>query len=125
MIKTAGKGDICDTPAGVVQKMAAYFQPVCVQEIYGGLLQVMFEEPAAFAPADISGGGNLIQRDLFSVVLIEKGYHIFLNLQVFVCFLPVQSQFFIFPQSAPQDLHKRDGLQLISFCSGFLQSNDS
>lgn len=126
MIKAAGKGDICDAPVSGVQKTAAYFQPVCVQKINGGLLQVAPEDPAAFAPADISGGGDLIQCDLFSVMLIEEGDHVLLDLQILIHLLSVRTgdQFLVFLQSVPEGLHESDDFYFVSFFSLFLQSGD-
>lgn len=70
MVKTAGYRNLGDAGAGVCQQIPADLQPVFVCKIDGRLPEVAFEDNAAFAAADVSGGGYGVERQCVLVMLV-------------------------------------------------------
>ena len=57
VIESTCRCDLCDPECGGFQQAAADLEPVMIQEIYRGLLQIKFEDDTAFAAADVPRGG--------------------------------------------------------------------
>ena len=82
MVIPAGDGNLCDAEGGVFQKIAADFHPVGIEECHWGLPQVFLENFAAFAPADIAGRCDILQLNIFRIVLMHIGNHLLLQMDV-------------------------------------------
>ena len=54
MIKPTAKRNLRNAFLGIPKQTAACLEPECIQEIHRGLLQIVFEDMAAFAAAYVS-----------------------------------------------------------------------
>ena len=63
MPESAGCRRLCHTESVLQQQTPADLEPVLIEEINGSLLQTVPEDAAAFAPADIPRGGDIVQGD--------------------------------------------------------------
>lgn len=61
MIKPTAKSNLRNAFLGIPKQTAACFEPECIQKIHWGLLQIVFEDMAAFATAHVSRSRNFIQ----------------------------------------------------------------
>ena len=63
MPESAGCRRLCHAESILQQQAPADLQAVVIEEINGSLLQAVSEDPAAFAPADMSSGNDIVQGD--------------------------------------------------------------
>lgn len=82
MIETAGKSDLCNAFVRMEEQVCASADAVFIEKVDGRLFQIVLENGAALASAYISGGGNPVKGYFFSVVLLDIGYHRFLQSEV-------------------------------------------
>lgn len=82
--EAAGEGDFGDGEVGGGKEAGADLEAVGVEEAVGGLVEVAAEYFAAFASADVSGGGDVGEGEFFGVVLADVGNHVFLELNILV-----------------------------------------
>ena len=61
MIKPTAKSNFCNAFFRITKQIAACFEPKCIQKIHWGLLQIVFENKAAFTAAYVPGSRDFIQ----------------------------------------------------------------
>lgn len=82
VIEAAGQRNVRNALRSVAQQVTGDFQTVVVEILNRGLLKVSPEHLTAFASADVSGGGNVRERQLVTVTPVDKRDHIPLQFHI-------------------------------------------
>lgn len=77
--EAAVEGDVCHGGVRVLQKRAADLETVVVHEVDRRASHVNLEKRAALAAGHLAGRGNVRQRDLFLVMLVNEMDHVLLD----------------------------------------------